>query len=113
MPHFYAIAIYRLKDYKAAKIPVLSAVKGVRLTKIHIVLYIVAFIIASASLTAFDYTGLVYLVIMAIAGGVWLNLALGGLKTKDDDRWAHKIFGVSLLVLLAFSIMISIDNFMI
>ena len=33
MPHFYAIAVYRIEDYKKAGIPVLSVVKGIPTTK--------------------------------------------------------------------------------
>lgn len=43
MPHFYAIGIYRLSEYKKANLPILSVVKSVHLTKLHIVLFIVAF----------------------------------------------------------------------
>ncbi|XPE52237.1 UbiA family prenyltransferase [Shigella flexneri] len=42
MPHSYAIAIFRFKDYQAANIPVLPVVKGIPVAKIHITLYILA-----------------------------------------------------------------------
>ncbi len=42
MPHSYAIAIFRFKDYQAANIPVLPVVKGISVAKNHIGLYIIA-----------------------------------------------------------------------
>ena len=51
MPHFYAIAIYRLKEYKQAGIPVLPAIKGIYRTKINMLVYIISFIIALSLLT--------------------------------------------------------------
>ena len=50
MPHSYAIAIFRLKDYEAAGIPVLPVARGIAVTKIHIVLYILAFMAATLAL---------------------------------------------------------------
>jgi protoheme IX farnesyltransferase len=47
MPHSYAIAIFRFKDYEAAKIPVLPVVKGISEAKQQIVLYILAFAVAT------------------------------------------------------------------
>src|SRR5208282_3822889 len=43
MPHFFAIAMYRLEDYKAASVAVLPAVKGIYATKVQMLLYILAF----------------------------------------------------------------------
>ncbi|MEZ0286312.1 MAG: heme o synthase, partial [Candidatus Paceibacterota bacterium] len=64
MPHFFAIAIYRLKDYKAADIPVLPIKSGIQNTKIHMVLYATAYTISAAYLTILGYTGFTYLVVV-------------------------------------------------
>lgn len=109
MPHFYAIAIYRKKDYQAAGIPALPIEKGNHSTKIQIVLYIIAFIIASYTLMVFGYTGYTYLLVMALLGVWWLRMAVQGFSTKDDEKWAKKVFGFSLIVLLAFSVMIAVE----
>ncbi len=110
MPHFYAIAMYRLKDYQAASIPVLPAVKGLHATKIYILLYIVAFTLAAAAFTVFNYTGYAYLAVMVLTGLAWLSLGLIGFKTDNDSRWARKMFFFSLAVIMIFSVTISLDS---
>jgi protoheme IX farnesyltransferase len=109
MPHFYSIAIYRLKEYAAANIATLPVKKGVFLTKIQILLYIIAFIVASSLLTFFGFVGSSYLVVMLVLGFSWLILALKGFRAKDDDSWARLMFKMSLIIILCFSVMISID----
>lgn len=109
MPHFYAIAIRRVDDYKAADIPVLPIIGGVMITKLNIVVYIIAFIGALSLLTILGYTGYSYLAVTLGFGFYWLWLAIKGFKTNDNRKWAAKVFGFSLLVLLAFSLMISIS----
>jgi protoheme IX farnesyltransferase len=118
MPHFYAIAMFRLEEYKAAGIPVLPAVKGMKATKVHILLYIIAFIIATALLTLCGYAGLVYLIVLLVVGFIWLWRALQGFKSKDsanaistaerDAKWARKLFRFSLIVLLVFCVALAV-----
>ena len=110
MPHFYAIAIYRRNDYKAAKIPVLPVKKSIKMTKIHILLYLIAFIIATMMLSVLKLTGYTYAIIMAILGGYWLWIDIQGFFTKDDTRWARKLFFVSLIVMISLSIAIPIGT---
>ena len=112
MPHFYAIAMYRAKDYAAAKLPVLPVVKGMYQTKIRMMIYTLAFGLAASSLTFFGFTGYTYLSIVVIATGAWLWRGFNGFKTMDDVKWARKMFGFSLIVLLAFSLGISFNNFL-
>lgn len=109
MPHFYAIAIFRLKDYATAKIPVLPVKVGIQKTKIHIILYIIGFIITSSLLTVFTLTGYVYLIIMTLLGLYWLFLAIKGFQTKDDVTWAKGVFRFSLILILVFSILLCVN----
>lgn len=101
MPHFYAIAIYRLEEYAAALIPVLPIKKGIRATKIHMLFYTLAFIAACFMLTLFRYTGPSFAITAIGFGLVWLWLALKGFQTDNDKHWARKMFIFSLIVVTA------------
>jgi protoheme IX farnesyltransferase len=110
MPHFYAIAMYRFNDYKAADLPILPVKRGLKITKIQIVLYVIAFGVATTLLTIFGYTGYVYLVIMLLLSLAWLRLGLKGLhKGNDDKLWARKMFFFSLIIILSLSVMLSFN----
>lgn len=109
MPHSYAIAIFRFKDYQAANIPVLPVVKGVAVAKNHITLYIIAFMIATLMLTIGGYAGYKYLVVAAAVSVWWLGMALSGYKTADDRIWARKVFVFSIITITCLSVMMSVD----
>ncbi len=110
MPHFYAIAMYRFSDYKAARLPVRPVKSGFYITKIQILAYISAFTAATAMLTLLGYTGYFFLIIMLIAGLSWLWLGLSGLNTKNDGQWARKMFFHSLKVTLVLAVMLSVGS---
>ena len=110
MPHSYAIAIYRFKDYQAANIPVLPVVKGISVAKHHITIYILAFMIATLMLSLGGYAGYKYLVVAAVVSLWWLGMALSGYKSTNDDRlWARKLFVFSIVAITALSVMMSVD----
>lgn len=109
MPHFYAIAIFRKEDYAAAAIPVLPLKKGLFHTKIQMFLYVVAFIVSVSLLTVFHYTGYAYLIIVGLVSLVWLGISIRGFRVSDDKRWARSMFFVSILLILVFSFMLSVN----
>ena len=109
MPEFYSIAVYRQKEYAAAGVPVMSVVKGIKSTKIQIFIYTVLFVVSTLLLSVFRYTGVVYLVIMAVLGVYWILLGAKGLRARDSDAWARKMFKFSLIILLVFCGLISVD----
>jgi len=110
MPHFYAIAMYRFKDYKAAHIPVLPVQKGLRTTKQYIVVYIIGFMLAVSLLSVLGYTGYTFLIVMELLGGAWLTLAVSGFQVVDDTSWARRMFFFSLIVTLALSLMLAVGG---
>lgn len=113
MPEFYSISIYRRAEYKKAGVPVISVVRGVERTKRQIFIYTLAFVVSSLALTLFGYTGWVYFTVMLILGGYWLLLGALGLKRSAGDAWARAMFRFSLITLLAFSLLISIDHWLV
>lgn len=109
MPEFYSIAIYRREEYKKAGVPVISVVKGISHTKREIMAYLIVFFVVVVSLTFAGYAGYAYLATMSIMSLYWIWLGHKSLGTKDDGRWSRKVFHHSLVVLLVFSLLISID----
>ncbi|WP_239373828.1 heme o synthase [Snodgrassella gandavensis] len=110
MPHSYAIAIYRFKDYQAANIPVLPVVKGIAVAKHHITFYIIAFMFATLMLSIGGYAGYKYLIVAAAVSIWWLCMALSGYKAQNNDRiWARKLFVFSIIAITTLSIMMSVD----
>lgn len=107
-PEFYSIAIYRFKEYKAAGIPLLPIVKGLKRTKIEIFIYSLVFVGASLLLTPLGYTGITYLVVMGALGIYWLYLAGRGFSAKDSDAWARKMFRLSMIGILVLCLMLSV-----
>src|SRR6185369_14389162 len=57
LAHFYSIGLYRLKDYSAAKLPIMPVVRGPQLTKQLIGLNIVGFGVCVSLLTTLHYAG--------------------------------------------------------
>lgn len=112
MPEFYSIAVYRRDEYKAASVPVSSVARGIKKTKVQIFFYTLAFVITTLLLTLFGYTGITYTLIMGGLGLYWLSLGFKGLTAKNSDAWARKMFRYSLIILLVFSLLISVEAYL-
>lgn len=110
MPHFYAIAVYRIKEYTSASIPVLPITSGMLTTKIHMLFYCLVFIGVAALPTLFGYTGYIYLSVMLLLSLFWLFVIIQGFKSTNDLAWGRKTFFVSLWVITAFSIALALDQ---
>ncbi len=110
MPHFFAIAIFHYDDYAAAKIPLLPIEKGLLVTKIHMLLYITAFIFAAASLTYFNFTGYIYLIFTMTFSLGWLALSIKGFSSKNHHQWAKEMFRLSLVIIGAICLLIPLDT---
>jgi protoheme IX farnesyltransferase len=109
MPHSYAIAIFRFKDYAAAALPVLPVRQGTPAVKKQITLYLLGFVGAASMLTFSGYTGYRYFAAVGAMGVSWLYMSWSGNRTPDDRIWAKKMFIFSILTMAVLSLMMSID----
>ncbi|MGG1554236.1 heme o synthase [Paenibacillus ferrarius] len=93
MPHFYAIGIRRMEEYRAANIAMLPVVKGIRRTYVQMNTYLVALFMSSFLFWSFNP----YItVVNAILSLGWLILSINGYRRKQQDKWARSMFIFSL-----------------
>lgn len=109
IPHSYAIAIYRMTDYQAAKIPVLPVCKDIKTARKHIIAYITAFTLVSLLLSQQAYVGIIYAVVMSILGAYWLYIAIADFNRLSNQMWAKRLFVFSILTITILSVLISFD----
>lgn len=98
-PHFFALAMLKMKEYKKAGVPMLPVVKGFLETKIQMLFF--TLMLLPSSLILF-YTGVsswIYLIVSFILGMIYIVLAIQGFRVKDDNKWAKQMFLFSLLYL--------------
>lgn len=113
MPEFYSIAIFRKSEYAKAGIPVSSVVRGVTATKRQIFVYTILTVACLLLLGAMPLTGFTYFAVALVLSARWLQLAAEGLITTNDHEWARRNFHYSLVVLVIFSIIISINPYLV
>ncbi|SFD83157.1 protoheme IX farnesyltransferase [Lentibacillus persicus] len=92
-PHFLALAMKKTDEYKAAAIPMLPAVHGFGMTKRQIVVYIACLLPLPFFMASL---GTAFLIIAMILNAGWLVLGISGFFTKNDLKWANRIFIYSL-----------------
>ncbi len=107
MPHFYAIALFRLKEYAAAKIPVLPLALGIQATKRQMGFYGIVFFLTLFGLRFLCEGKCLWLAV--VAGGLWVGFCFVGGKGKSEVLWAREVFTYSLLVILIFSGAVAFD----
>jgi protoheme IX farnesyltransferase len=74
-PHFWALAIVRMKDYERAGVPMLPVVRGEVETRKQILIYTVELIAVILLLPIFNLAGTIYLISALVLGGLLLYAA--------------------------------------
>jgi protoheme IX farnesyltransferase len=108
MVHFYAIAIFRRKDYAAGNIPVWAVRYGVKSTQKWLLFYTLLYLVAVILLTFFASVGWVFLTVVGGMGVYWLYLGMKGFNALSPEKWARGMFGFSLIALLALSAAVAV-----
>lgn len=105
IPHFYAIALYRLEDYRSAQMPLLPLRKKPVYTQIHMLCYIAILTLLLLLTACFGYTGYLYAVVTASFTFIWFLYGLIMLKKQDQRIWAKKMFLFSIIDIMVLSLL--------
>jgi protoheme IX farnesyltransferase len=110
-PHFWALALYRVEDYRKAGLPMLPVTHGNEFTRLQVLLY--TFILFAACLMPFIYgmSGWLYL---AVAVGVSIGFTgyAFALWRNYSDALARKTFRFSLVHLSVLFAALLIDHYL-
>lgn len=96
-PHFWALALYRNQDYRAAGIPMLPVVAGVEATKRQMAAYTVLLAVTGL-VPLWLGAGWVYAVAAVAVNGFFLRCAVKVLRSEQEAP-ARAMFGFSILYL--------------
>lgn len=114
-PHFWALAIYRHKDYKNASVPMLPITHGIEYTKLNILLYTILMCAVTYLPYAIYMSGIFYFVTVTILNAIFLYYSIALFVIKDYQEYieyAVKTFKYSIIYLMLLFICLLIDNFM-
>jgi len=94
-PHFWALALYRVEDYRKAGLPMLPITHGAEFTRLQVLLYTVVLFAATLLPFVFMMSGWIYLLAAVVLGAMFI--AYGWLLWRDySDVLARKTFRFSI-----------------
>ena len=110
-PHFWALAIHRVKEYKKVNIPMLPVTHGLDYTKKQILLYTILLIVVSILPYLVGMSGLIYLVSALILGGIFLGYAININNRPKDVKIAWNTFTYSINYLMLIFLALLVDHY--
>jgi protoheme IX farnesyltransferase len=101
-PHFWALALYRCRDYERVGVPMLPVVAGPRETRRQILLYSLVLTPLAVVPYFIGLGGLTYLITSVVLGIVFVALAVRVWQVtegREADAAARRLFSFSILYL--------------
>ena len=106
-PHFWALAIVRMKDYERAGVPMMPVVRGELETRKQILVYTIELVVVTLLLPLLNLAGTVYLVSSLVLGGALIYAAWAVWKEGGNKvAWRMYKWSSSYLVFIFLAIMI-------
>ena len=110
-PHFWALAIYRVEDYRKANVPMLPITHGIPYTKQHILLYTLLLAATTLLPVVIGLAGWLYLCSITLLNGRFIYWAVRLYRSADKNN-GFKLFKFSILYLLLLFIALLLDHYL-
>ena len=112
--HFWALSLYKLGDYKKAKVPMLPIISGTKTTKINILVYALFMALVVLAPYFLNFGSIFYLALSSIMTVYYIYLCVTLYSSeivKISNRIARKLFIYSIFYLFFIFLILLIDNF--
>jgi protoheme IX farnesyltransferase len=109
-PHFWSLALYRVKEYAKAGLPMLPVTHGPEYTRLMIVLYTAALFAVTLLPYIIRMSGVLYLAAAVALGSVFFAHAVA-LYRRYSDALARRTFRFSILYLAALFSALLVDHY--
>ena len=111
-PHFWALALYRVEDYRKSGLPMLPVTHGNEFTRLQILLY--TLVLFAACLLPYVY-GMSSWLYLLVAVGLSLGFCWYGFRLwrEYSDALARQTFRFSLIHLSALFVALLVDHYLI
>jgi protoheme IX farnesyltransferase len=110
-PHFWALALYRKKEYAKAGVPMLPVTHGDKYTRVQVLLYTIILYAVSLLPFAVGMSGWIYVTGALILGGVFLSYAIQ-ICLRYSDELARRTFRYSIIYLSTLFLFLLIDHYL-
>ncbi|MEG0974342.1 MAG: heme o synthase [Comamonas sp.] len=111
-PHFWALALYRVEDYRKSGLPMLPVTHGNYYTRVQVLLYTVVLFAASLLPFIIQMSGWIYLLAAVVLGAGFFGYAFA-LWRKYSDELARKTFRFSLIYLSVLFAALLVDHYVV
>lgn len=109
-PHFWALALYRKKEYASIGMPMLPVTHGDQFTKLHVVLYTIILCLVTTLPYITQMSGMIYLVSSILLNGVFMYYAIE-IYRNYTDQLARDAFRYSILYLALLFVALLVDHY--
>ncbi|HEY2627746.1 MAG TPA: heme o synthase [Usitatibacter sp.] len=110
-PHFWALALYRRKEYERAGVPMLPVTHGEAFTRLHLLLYTVLLTAVTLLPFATKMAGVFYLGVALVLDAVFLGYAIA-IWRRYSDALAKSTFAYSIFYLAMLFAALMIDHYL-
>lgn len=111
-PHFWALALYRNKDYEKSGLPMLPVTHGQGFTRLHILLYSIALLGTTLLPFSVRMSGWLYLICAIVLGLRFIQISWQLYQSYSDEK-ARQLFKYSIVYLSLLFASLLVDHWLI
>lgn len=109
-PHFWALALYRKKEYASIGMPMLPVTHGDQFTRLHVLLYTIILCIVTILPYVTQMSGLIYLGGSTVLNAIFMYYAIE-IYRNYSDQLAKSAFRYSILYLALLFVVLLVDHY--